>query len=584
MSLAWKMDKNTTFLYYLTAGLGALVPLSASLILKLLIDHLQLIQNSFIPNIPLTVAFVLAARYLVTLLDGVIYWGANQGYLDYIFRYELQNEVTMKFHQKISKLDIAYFENPETQDLITKTRDTMQWRVPEYLRVLSLLFRDSVAFLAAFIVLLPYGWWIPLLVSAIALPRLYLQTRYGNVQWSIWGSGAPQARKLWYLNYLLQEPMTVRETRISQSSSSLLSKFKEIQTYLFQLNKKALDDYLRVSTIPPILETILIFLVAYQFLPQVTFGFLTVGSFTLIINMLEQLGNRAAGASARIGQLYENNLYLNHYFEFLGLPSIVKQTRKAVIFKKIEPPEIEFRNVSFAYRLGPKVLNNISIKIRSGENIALVGHNGAGKTTFVKLLCRFYDVTEGEILINGQNLKSLDLPNWYQHLGTLFQEFVKYHFSVRENITLGAPNKRDEKAMKQAALQSGAAEFIEKLPKKYDQILGREFEEGVELSGGQWQKLAIARAFYEEPPILILDEPTSAIDAEAEYEIFNNLGREYKNKTLILVSHRFSTVRNADKIYVLENGEIVESGSHNHLMELNREYAKLFSIQAQGYK
>jgi len=447
LSLAWKMDKNTTFLYYLTAGLGALVPLSASLILKLLIDHLQLIQNSFIPNIPLTVAFVLAARYLVTLLDGVIYWGANQGYLDYIFRYELQNEVTMKFHQKISKLDIAYFENPETQDLITKTRDTMQWRVPEYLRVLSLLFRDSVAFLAAFIVLLPYGWWIPLLVSAIALPRLYLQTRYGNVQWSIWGSGAPQARKLWYLNYLLQEPMTVRETRISQSSSSLLSKFKEIQTYLFQLNKKALDDYLRVSTIPPILETILIFLVAYQFLPQVTFGFLTVGSFTLIINMLEQLGNRAAGASARIGQLYENNLYLNHYFEFLGLPSIVKQTRKAVIFKKIEPPEIEFRNVSFAYRLGPKVLNNISIKIRSGENIALVGHNGAGKTTFVKLLCRFYDVTEGEILINGQNLKSLDLPNWYQHLGTLFQEFVKYHFSVRENITLGAPNKRDEKAM-----------------------------------------------------------------------------------------------------------------------------------------
>ena len=300
--------------------------------------------------------------------------------------------------------------------------------------------------------------------------------------------------------------------------------------------------------------------------------------------MLEQLGSRSANASMFFAHLYEDNLYVNHYFDFLALPPFLPIAKNPVILKKIEPPKIEFRNVSFNYPNGPKVLDKVSFIIRPGESVALVGHNGAGKTTIVKLLCRFYDVSGGKILINGINIKNLDLSHWYKFLGTLFQEFVKYHFTVRENIFLGAPDKNDETAMKEAAVKSGAAEFIERLPKKYDQVLGKEFEDGEELSGGQWQKLAIARAFYEEPPVLILDEPTSAIDAEAEYEIFHNLEKQYKNKTLILVSHRFSTVRNANKIIVIDCGKIVESGSHQELMKLSGQYAKLFSIQAKGYQ
>jgi len=583
-SLAWKMDRKTTLLYYLTAAIGALVPLGSAYVLKLLIDNLQTAQNSLITTIPVIIAVVLAAGYLVTLIDGIVYGGIHLSYLDYVFRYELQNEITMKFHQKISKLDIAHFENSKVQDLITKTRDTMQWRLPDYLRTFSEFFRDIVGFLAAFIVLLPFGWWIPILVSIISLPRLYFQAKYGAIQWSIWGSGAPQTKKLWYLNYLLQEPMTVRETRISQSSEPLLNKFHGIQQYLFNLSKGALDKYLRVLVIPPIIEAVFIFLVAYHFLPLVVTGTLTIGSFALFITMLEQLGSRSANASMFFAHLYEDNLYVNHYFDFLALPPFLPIAKNPVILKKIEPPKIEFRNVSFNYPNGPKVLDKVSFIIRPGESVALVGHNGAGKTTIVKLLCRFYDVSGGKILINGINIKNLDLSHWYKFLGTLFQEFVKYHFTVRENIFLGAPDKNDETAMKEAAVKSGAAEFIERLPKKYDQVLGKEFEDGEELSGGQWQKLAIARAFYEEPPVLILDEPTSAIDAEAEYEIFHNLEKQYKNKTLILVSHRFSTVRNANKIIVIDCGKIVESGSHQELMKLSGQYAKLFSIQAKGYQ
>src|SRR6266550_430333 len=583
-NLAWKMDRKLTTLYYFTAAIGALVPLASAYVLKLLIDYLQIAQNSLITTVPVIIAVVLAARYLVTFLDGIVYWGINQSYLDYVFRYKLQNEITWKFQQKVSKLDIAHFENPEVQNLITKTRDTMQWQLPDYLRIFSYLFNDIIAFVAAFIVLLPFGWWIPVLVGVITIPRLYLQAKYGGIKWSIWGSGAPQAKKLWYLNYLLQEPMTVRETRISQSSESLLNKFKEIQQYLFNLSKGALDKYLRVLTIPPIIEAVVIFFVAYQFLPPVIAGTLTIGSFSLLISMLEQLGSRSANASAHFAQIYESNLYVNHYFDFLALPPLIPTAKNPVVLEEIKPPKIEFRNVSFNYPKGQKVLDDVSFVIEPGESVALVGHNGAGKTTIVKLLCRFYDVNSGEILINDINIKDLDLSRWYKFLGTLFQEFVKYHFSVRENIFLGAPDKKDENAMIEAARKSGAAEFIERLPKKYDTILGKEFEDGEELSGGQWQKLAIARAFYEEPPVLILDEPTSAIDAEAKYEIFNNLEKQYKNKTLVLVSHRFSTVRNANKIVVIDHGKIVESGSHQELMNLDGQYAKLFSIQAKGYQ
>ena len=584
MRFAWEMDRKTTFLFYFTAGITAFVPFLSSYFLKLLIDALQDSQYSLQSSIPIIIIIVLAAGYLTNIISNVVYWGINQSYLDYIFRYKLQNAITLKFHKKIAKLDIAYFEDPKVQDLISKTRETMQWRIPDFLRTYSYLVGDIIAFITAFIVLIPFGWWIPFVITVLTIPRLFLHAKYGAVQWSLWGSGAPQARKLWYLNYMLQEPLTVKETRISQASQILMKKFDDLQKYLFNLNKKALDKYLRVLSIPPILEILVLFFIAYLFIDSVLIGVITIGSFTLLLNMLDQLGDRAANASAHFARIYEANLYVNHFFELMALPVIIKQKKQAIKLTTVSPPQIEFKNVSFNYPNGPKVLDDVSFVINPSESVAFVGHNGAGKSTIVKLICRFYDVSSGEILVNGINIKDLDLQNWYKFLGTLFQEFVHYHFTVKENIMLGSPDKKDDRALIEAAKKAGALSFIEKLPNKFDTYLGKEFEDGEELSGGQWQKLAIARAFYEEPPVLILDEPTSAIDAEAEFEIFNNLEHQYRDKTLILVSHRFSTVRNANRIYVIADGKIKESGSHHELMELNGEYAKLFSIQAQGYK
>lgn len=581
---AWRMDKKVTFGYYSTAMVGALTPLISSLTLKYLIDSLLGKQTSLAVGIPIIVIAVLAARYSLNLVENIIQWGLNIVYFDYLFRNKLQNELNRRFYDKLSQLDIAYLENPKTQNQISKARDTLTWRPPDFLRMFGYFFGNFISYIAAFIVLLQFGWWIPIVITIVALPRLYLRAKYGTVHWSIYGSGAPEVRKIWYLTWLLATPEAIREMRIFQSQKTLLEKLKNVQDYLYKLNKKPLDDYLKQLTYPPILETVVIFAIAYFQLPHVLSGLITIGSFTLLINMLDQVSGSVASGVANFGEMYEHNLYIDDYFEILELPAIIKEVDKPIVFEKIQPPKIEFKNVSFKYPNGPKVLKNVSFVVEQGESIALVGANGAGKSTIIKLICRFYNTTEGEILINGIDIKNLKLANWYAHMGTLFQDFVHYYLTVRDNIILGNPEKQDDRLVLEAAKKADAYEFIQKLPKKFDQILGREYEDGEELSIGQWQKLAIARAFYQSSPLLILDEPTSAIDAEAEYEIFNNLEREYKNKTLILVSHRFSTVRNANKIFVIEGGQITESGTHKSLIKLDGKYARMFKAQAEGYQ
>jgi ATP-binding cassette subfamily B protein len=242
--------------------------------------------------------------------------------------------------------------------------------------------------------------------------------------------------------------------------------------------------------------------------------------------------------------------------------------------------------VSFKYPGTDRfILKNFNLTIKSGEKIALVGENGAGKTTIIKLLLRFHDVTDGEVLINRVNIKDVSLEEWHKSVGALFQDFIKYQFTFKENVYFGDLSKpKKVKFLKEAITQSGADKFIGNLPEGRSQILGKMFEGGIDLSGGQWQKLALARAFYRNAPLLILDEPTSAIDAKAEYEIFQRVQNLQKDKTVIIISHRFSTVRSADRILVLEGGKIIEEGNHKELMDKKGLYEELFTLQAQGYK
>lgn len=585
LSLAWEASHFITAGYYLTAGVGAIFPIITSYTYKLLVDYI-IASQGIAPTIPFILIAILGGRYILEMARDFIFWGLKGIYFDYLFRYRVQIALNYKFYKKVSQLDIAHLEDPKTEDLITKASDTFNWRPPDFLRSFSNLFSDFVGYITSFIIIIPYGPVMPFVITALTLPRLYMRARFGKLQWSIYGSGAPEVRKLYYLRWLLTHKSSILESRIFQSSKELLNRFQNTQEYLYDINSKPVKGFLKVANLPKILETGVVFIFAYLKLPEVLNGSMSVGDFTFFISLLDRIVSSAADMILNFGDMYENNLYVNHYFDVLNLPQLIQDPIAPVsLGKEIRPPRIEFRNVSFSYPGNKKrVLRKVNFIIEPGENFAVVGHNGAGKTTIVKLLCRFYDVTEGEILINGVNIKDVTRAEWYKYLGTLFQEFVHYDFTVRENIMLGNPSLNDEERMKKAAKMSGADQFIEGLPKKYNQVLGRQFEGGMELSQGQWQKLAISRAFYEDAPVLILDEPTSAIDADAEYEIFKNLQKFYNDKTLFLISHRFSTVRNADKIVVLQKGKIVEEGSHEDLIKENGVYANMFKKQASGYR
>jgi ABC-type multidrug transport system fused ATPase/permease subunit len=312
---------------------------------------------------------------------------------------------------------------------------------------------------------------------------------------------------------------------------------------------------------------------------------ISVGSATFYQRMLASLQGNITNIFMMTNDLMESSLRLKDTYElFQVTPSFPDGTEKMAPLS--EGPEIEFKNVTFEYpRTGKTIIKNLNLKIRKGEKVAIVGHNGAGKTTMIRLLLRLYRVQQGEILVNGVNINNLDIDSFYKNSGVLMQEYNMYpYLTARENILIGRPDVPvEEERIIKAAESADALAFINDFPNKFDQILSEKYKGGIRPSSGQWQKIAIARLFYRDPPLVLFDEPTSSIDAVSEYNIFNRIYEFFNNKTVIIISHRFSTVRNADRIIVIKEGEILEEGTHDQLIALNGEYCKAFLLQAQGY-
>lgn len=582
LGVAWQSDKWLFFLVCFLALIGAAFPIVLSYLFKIVLDKIIEAKNVG-QVITFSLFSLFAFRYIVNFLTDIksVF---HYEYVENIFWKKFENKLTLDFLKKISQMDIPHFENSETQNLILKARQSYPWRHNNFIFNTLYCATSTGTFVGALIALLPFGIWIPFAMVAATLPRFYLRGKYTEIEWRLYNEKIIEAKELSYLRGLLDEPSNIKEIKVVQAENHLLDRVKKLQDFIFETFKKPLRKYLPSFYGAVLLEIGTLFLLAYFKLPAVVLGLITVGSFTFYIQMLDQISRSVQEIVSQFSRLNENSLFVGYYFDALELPKVIIEKEPGFEFEKIEPPEIEFRNVSFKYEeKGTDVLKDISFKLMPSEHLAIVGPNGAGKTTMIRLLLRFYDVQKGEILVNGIDLKDIKIAHWYKFISILFQDFVKFLLSVKDNILMGNTRNIDERKMREAAEKSGAAEFIENLPKKYEQRLGKRFEDSVELSQGQWQKLSLARAFYEEAPILILDEPTSAIDADAEAEIFDNLYKLYKDKTLILISHRFSTVRNADKIIVLEKGQIVEEGNHKSLMKRNGVYARMFTKQARGY-
>jgi len=318
---------------------------------------------------------------------------------------------------------------------------------------------------------------------------------------------------------------------------------------------------------------------------RVVAGLLTIGEMTFLSGSFNRLRNQIQGIFQRFTRITESAMYLADYFDFMDIEPVANELEILTLPDKVIHG-FEFRNVSFSYPgTDKKVLDSISFTLNKGEKLALVGENGAGKTTLVKLLVRLYEPTTGEILMDGINIRSYDRAAYQQKFGAIFQDFVKYYLTAKENIAIGnILELQDQPRIESAAAYSLADRVVQELPELYDQILGKRFGTGTELSGGQWQKIALARAYMSEGEVIILDEPTSALDARAEHEVFQRFIGLTKGKTSVIISHRFSTVRMADRIIVLKDGGILERGSHEVLMEQGALYAELFELQAEGYQ
>ncbi len=487
---------------------------------------------------------------------------------------------------KIASLDLQYFEDDKFRDRLQKVRENYDHRPLGMLQNLFLLIQSVVQMLIALAAILKLSPFLAILLLVVSVPDFVNRIYFSKFTWWIWSERAPYRKKYIYITELIQKNESVKELKIFQLGKRFLHELSSIQEEFYHTNIKVARQQMGVNSIFGFLDSVVMTGVLGYVVLQAFVKKITVGDITFYFQVVNNFNQGLGGLFRTASRVFEDSLYVKEVFDLLDVEPKIVPAENPVKIDYNKAPKVEFKNVTFAYPgTTRKVFQDFSLVINPGEKIALVGENGAGKTTLIKLLSRFYDVDGGEILVDGINIKNLDLDTWYKTIGILFQDFVRYEYSAKDNIYFGkAWEKEDLEGIVDAARSAGAHEMIHKFDAEYEQMLGRTFEGGMELSGGQWQKVALSRAFFRNAPILVLDEPTAAIDAKAESEIFNRVEKLSKDKTVIIISHRFSTVRNADKIYVVENGKITESGDHKELMKLNGQYANLFNLQAKGYQ
>lgn len=488
-------------------------------------------------------------------------------------------------HKKSTELDLEYYETPEYHDMLYRARTEAPFRPPRIVNDVIQIIQNSVSIILTAGLLFYFHWSIAVVLIIATVPGILIRMKYAGhlFEWS--KKVTPAERKSRYFNFILTSEKFVKEIRIYSLGNLLTGKFRDIRT---QLRKERMQIILKRTTIEIVTQVsaaIAIFGSYIYIVYQTIFGLITIGDLVLFFLAFQKGLVYLKDLLSSLAGLYEDNMFLTNLFDFLTLKPKIKEADNTIVFPEIINKGFTLENISFKYPGNENnILSNISVEIKAGETVALVGDNGAGKSTLIKLICRLYDPVHGNILIDDIDLKQFKISELRNNISVLFQDFSQYNLSFEDNVCFGDLNasKRTEK-LDDAIAKSGLNKVLESMPEKYSTILGTIFENSRELSIGEWQKVALARAFYKDSQIIILDEPTSSMDTFAEHEFYQNFKFLSANKTAIIVSHRFSTVRMADRIFVMEKGQIIESGSHEDLMKLNGNYATMYRLQADKY-
>jgi ATP-binding cassette, subfamily B, bacterial len=501
------------------------------------------------------------------------------------------NRTSVELMRHAATLDLEQFEDAEIYDRLERARRQTVGRIGLFTMLLGTV-QDGITLTTLAVALAVYVPWLLALLVVAVLPSLLGETHFASLGYSLLYSWTPERRQLDYLRLIGASDVSAKELRLFGLSDFLVSRYERLADEFYEANRALAVRRGIVSSLLAAVGT-LGYYAAYAVIIWLTVighrsagGVFTIGVLTFLAGSFRQSRDLIQRVLLSLSQTYEQSLYLDDLFSFLEIEPRIRSRPDA---RPVPTPIREgfvFEDVGFRYPDSERwAVRHLSFRLAPGERLALVGENGAGKTTLVKLLARLYDPSEGRILLDGVDLREYDLDELRRNVGVIFQDFVRYDFVLRENIAVGNIARRDDQpAIEEAAERSLADSVVARLGGGYDQMLGRRFDEGVDLSGGEWQKVALARAYMRDAQLLILDEPTAALDARAEYEVFLRFAELTKGRMAVLISHRFSTVRMADRILVLQAGEMVEAGSHEELLERNGLYAELFQLQAAGYR
>jgi len=495
------------------------------------------------------------------------------------------NRLSVRLMKHAATLDLAQFEDAEVYDHLERARRQTVGRIGLFTLLLGTA-QDLITLISLASVLLVQLPWLLLLLTIAVLPAFLGEAHFASLGYSLLFRWTPERRLLDYLRYIGASDESAKEVKLFGLSDFLVGRYANLSEKFYQENKELAIRRNLVSTLLVTVGTLGYYGAYAVIIYRTVMGDFTIGTLTFLAGSFRQSRSLIQGVLIALSSIYEQSLYLSDLFTFFDVrPSVVSKPQAKAVPRPLQTG-FRFENVGFRYPGSQRwAVRGLTFAFERHERIALVGENGAGKTTLVKLLARLYDPDEGRILLDGVDLRDYDLDSLRNNIGIIFQDFVRYDFILRENIGVSQVEAmNDEDRIREAAKRSLADSVAQRVPQGFNQMLGKKFDNGVELSGGEWQKVALARAYMREAQVLILDEPTAALDARAEYDVFLRFAELTKGRMAVLISHRFSTVRMADRILVLKGGELVDDGTHEELVARGGLYAELFSLQAAGYR
>ncbi|NNE14038.1 MAG: ABC transporter ATP-binding protein [Saprospiraceae bacterium] len=549
---------------------------------KLIID--EVILQAQTENGDLNQLWVLIAiEFGVFIITDLLNRGTNltDGLLGDLY----SNASSVKIIQKIDEVSISQLENADFYDKLERARTQTNSRVNLMSNALSQI-QDIIAISSLIVALIYFEPWLILLLIISIIPSFLNEYKFSSNQYSIARSWTAERRELDYIRFIGANDRTAKEVKLFGLSKYLADRFAFLSDSYYKINKKLSVKRSLLGSLFGIIGSLSYYGAYVLIVYRAVNGIITIGDLTFLSGSYNRLQTKLQGVFSKFTRISQSALYLQDYFDFIDIKGLNNEGSKQIKMPSTIKEGFVFEDVTFSYPGSDNlVLDGVTFKLNLGEKLAFVGENGAGKTTLIKLLLRFYQPNSGTIYLDSINISDYDINEYQRYFGVIFQDFIRYEFSVKENIAVGDIMERENfEKIKAAAELSLADEVVNEMKNGYEQQLGRRFSNGKNLSGGQWQKIALARAYMKDAEVIILDEPTSALDARAEYEAFQRFIGLTKGKTSIIISHRFSTVRMADRIIVLKNGKILENGSHNELMANKALYAELFDLQAAGYK